>query len=127
MRTELILITVTIWNVDIKENCPPSYNDSRVMFDTNNIFLTDNNYQLFRSAYCTTRSHPNWSGRTIDNWVTLKVYNMLGQEVLTFLDENKVAGRYDLRIDGTQLASSVYSYRLIEGDYVSTKKFVLLK
>ena len=59
--------------------------------------------------------------------VTLKVYNMLGQEVLTVLDEEKVAGRYDLRIDGASLASSVYFYRLIAGDYVSTKKFLLLK
>lgn len=53
--------------------------------------------------------------------------NMLGQEVLTVLDEQKVAGRYDLRIDGTNLASSVYFYRLVAGNYISTKKFILMK
>jgi hypothetical protein len=62
-----------------------------------------------------------------ESYVTLKVFNMLGQEVMTVLDENKVAGRYDLRIDGATLASGVYFYRLLAGDYVSTKKFLLLK
>lgn len=52
---------------------------------------------------------------------------MLGQDVLTVLDEEKVAGRYDLRIDGTNLGSSIYFYRLVAGEYISTKKFVLLK
>ncbi|MDI6766579.1 MAG: T9SS type A sorting domain-containing protein [Bacteroidota bacterium] len=70
-----------------------------------------------------------------ESHVTLKVYNTLGQEVLTVLDEGKVAGRYDLRIDGTSLASGVYFYRLVAGDpstssgqvFVSTKKFVLIR
>jgi len=62
-----------------------------------------------------------------ESHVTLKVYNMLGQEVLTVLDEDKVAGRYDLKIDGTSLASGVYFYRLIVGNFVEVKKMVLLK
>jgi hypothetical protein len=72
-----------------------------------------------------------------ESHVTLKVYNMLGQEVLTISDEEKVAGRYDVRIsaeggsasggDGTLLASSAYFYRLVAGDHVSAKKFILIK
>ena len=62
-----------------------------------------------------------------ESHVSLKVYNMLGQEVMTVTDEQKVAGRYDLRIDGTSLASSVYFYRLVAGDYVSTKKLLLVR
>ena len=62
-----------------------------------------------------------------ESHITLKVYNMLGQEVLTVLDEEKVAGRYDVRIDGSSLSSGVYFYRLVAGDYISVKKFVLLK
>jgi hypothetical protein len=63
------------------------------------------------------------------------VYNILGQEVLTVLDDEKNAGRYDLRIDGSTLSSGVYFYRLVAGDpslrsgqvFVSTKKLLLLK
>ena len=62
-----------------------------------------------------------------ESHVTLKVYSLLGQEVVTVLNEEKVAGRYDLRIDGTSLASSVYFYRLVAGDFIAVKKFVLLK
>ncbi|MBI5475863.1 MAG: T9SS type A sorting domain-containing protein [Ignavibacteriales bacterium] len=62
-----------------------------------------------------------------ESQVTLKVYYMLGQEVLKVLDEEKTAGRYDIKIDGTSLASGVLFYRLVAGNYVSTKKFVLLK
>ncbi len=62
-----------------------------------------------------------------ESHVTLKVYNILGREVLTILDEDKVAGRYDLRIDGTSLASSVYFYRLVADDYMATKKLLLVR
>ncbi|MDI6804317.1 MAG: T9SS type A sorting domain-containing protein [Bacteroidota bacterium] len=70
-----------------------------------------------------------------ESHVTLKVYNMLGQEVMTVLNEDKIAGRYDLKINGTLLASGVYFYRLVAGDpllrsgqvFVSTKKFIFLK
>jgi hypothetical protein len=62
-----------------------------------------------------------------ESHVTLRIYNMLGQEVLTVLYEVRVAGRYDLRINGTLLASGVYFYRLVTDDFVQTKKFMLLK
>jgi hypothetical protein len=62
-----------------------------------------------------------------ESHVTLSIYNILGQEVLTVLDEVRVAGRYDLRINGTLLASGVYFYRLVTDDFVQTKKFMLLK
>jgi hypothetical protein len=52
---------------------------------------------------------------------------MLGQELITVFDEDKSAGRYEIKIDGTSLASGVFFYRLVAGDYLSTKKFVFLK
>ena len=59
--------------------------------------------------------------------VTLKVYNLLGQEVMKVLDEKREAGRYDIRIDGSTLSSGVYFYRLVAGDFIAVKKFLLLK
>jgi hypothetical protein len=58
--------------------------------------------------------------------VTLKVYNMLGQEVLTVLDENKVARRYDVNIDGSNLSSDFYIYRL-QTYNITEKKLLLIK
>jgi len=64
--------------------------------------------------------------------VSLKVYNMLGEEVATLVNGNQEAGRYTVQFsasDGNNstLASGVYLYRLNAGSFVSTKKLVLLK
>lgn len=72
--------------------------------------------------------------------VTLRVYNVLGQEVMTVLDEEKVAGRHDVRIDASALSSGAYFYRLQaeppatspglregSGAFVQTRKFLLLR
>ena len=59
--------------------------------------------------------------------VKLSVFNTLGQSVATMVNESQDAGYHDVKFDGTGLASGVYIYRLVAGDYVSTKKLVILK
>ncbi len=59
--------------------------------------------------------------------VALKVYNVLGQEVLVVVDEVKQPGRYDVRVEASALASGAYFYRLRAGDFVETRKFVLIR
>jgi hypothetical protein len=59
--------------------------------------------------------------------VSLKVYNTLGQEVTTLVDEEKAAGVYDVRFDARNLASGMYVYRLKAGDFVAAKRLLLLR
>jgi hypothetical protein len=59
--------------------------------------------------------------------VKLTVYNVLGQEAATLVNENKPAGTYRVPFDGSRLASGLYFYRLQAGPYVEMKKLVLLK
>lgn len=59
--------------------------------------------------------------------MTLTVFNTLGQQVATLVNETQDAGYHDVRFDGSGFASGVYFYRLRAGEYVSTKKLVLLK
>ncbi|MDE3057003.1 MAG: T9SS type A sorting domain-containing protein [Bacteroidota bacterium] len=59
--------------------------------------------------------------------VSLKVYNIIGQEVTTLVNERKSAGTYEVQFDGNNLSSGVYFYRLTAGNYVETKKLVLMK
>lgn len=68
------------------------------------------------------------------NHVTLKVYDVLGREVATLVDENKTAGSYQATFDGSRFASGVYFYRIeVEdpvsgtGTFTAVKKFVLMK
>ncbi len=59
--------------------------------------------------------------------VTLKIYDVLGREVKTLVNEDKSAGNYNVTLNAGNLPSGVYYYQLKAGNYVSTKKLVLLK
>ncbi|MDI6803174.1 MAG: T9SS type A sorting domain-containing protein [Bacteroidota bacterium] len=59
--------------------------------------------------------------------VTLKVYNMLGQEVATLVNEMKTPGQYTVNFNGSNLTSGMYFYRLQAGNYTQTRKLLLLK
>ena len=60
-------------------------------------------------------------------YVTLKVFNILGDEVFSLVNEEKPAGVYSISFDGTGLASGMYLYRLQAGTFIETKKMMLLK
>jgi fibronectin type 3 domain-containing protein len=59
--------------------------------------------------------------------VTLMVYDALGREVATLVDENKTAGSYNAAFDGSRYASGVYFYKLSAGTFTQIKKMILLK
>ena len=59
--------------------------------------------------------------------VHLKVYNLLGQEVATLVNEQQAPGIYEVKFDGSNLPSGIYVYKLHAGGFVSTKKLMLLK
>jgi|GEM_PF-3473252 len=62
-----------------------------------------------------------------DGFVTLKIYDMLGREVKTLVNEFKSQGKYSVTFDASHLASGVYFYQLKSGNYASIKKMILLK
>ncbi|MFH1195071.1 MAG: M20/M25/M40 family metallo-hydrolase [bacterium] len=59
--------------------------------------------------------------------VQLKIYDVLGREVATLVDEIKPAGYYDVKFDGSNLTSGVYFYRMQAGGFSDTKKLILMK
>ena len=59
--------------------------------------------------------------------VTLKVYDVLGKEVATLVDEYRNAGSYEVELNAEHLTSGVYFYQLKAGDFVETKKMILIK
>ena len=61
------------------------------------------------------------------SYVELKVINLLGEEVKTLVSEEQQAGSYTINFDASSLASGIYFYTLKAGDFVSTKKMILLK
>lgn len=63
----------------------------------------------------------------VSGHVVLKVYDMLGKEIATLVDETKYPGEYAVTWNADHFASGVYFYSLNTGNYVETKKLVLIK
>ena len=59
--------------------------------------------------------------------VSLKVYNVIGKEVETLVNDEKPAGTYEVNFDAAQLPSGIYFYQLKTGNFVETKKMVYQK
>jgi hypothetical protein len=59
--------------------------------------------------------------------VRLVVYDVLGREVEVLVNENKAPGSYEVTFDGSGLASGVYLYRLTAGDFIQTRKMVVMR
>ena len=67
------------------------------------------------------------SGVRLFSDVKLSVFDLLGREVAVLVNERKGPGSYEVKFDGSGLASGVYFYRLQAGDFVQSKKLLLLK
>jgi len=63
----------------------------------------------------------------VSGYVRLGVYNVLGQLVATLVDGTKEAGSHTVRFDGSDLPSGVYLYRLEVGNFIRTRRMVLMK
>jgi Secretion system C-terminal sorting domain len=59
--------------------------------------------------------------------VSLRIYNILGEEVASLIDRKQTAGNYEIKFDAARYASGVYIYRLVAGNFVSIKKMMFIK
>ncbi|WP_337865325.1 reprolysin-like metallopeptidase [Ignavibacterium sp.] len=65
--------------------------------------------------------------RNDNAFVTLKVYDILGNEVATLVNEEKPAGEYEVEFNGSSLSSGIYFYKLSAGSFTSVRKMILLR
>ncbi|MGB5528513.1 MAG: T9SS type A sorting domain-containing protein, partial [Ignavibacteriaceae bacterium] len=61
------------------------------------------------------------------NFVTIKIYDILGNEIVTLVNEEKPAGSYEIFYEASGLPSGVYFYSLRAGAFSDSKKMILLK
>ncbi len=65
---------------------------------------------------------------SVSSDVNLKVYDILGNEVATFVNQKQNAGNYNIEFDGSNLSSGIYFYRMeVDGNAIDTKRMILLK
>jgi len=93
------------------------------------------NYSPSIKTYILTQNYPNPfnPSTTIEyqlpemSFVTIKVYDILGREVATLVNEEKPMGSYEVQFISNGLTSGIYFYQLKAGDFVETKKMILLR
>ena len=61
------------------------------------------------------------------SFVTLKVYDVLGNKVMVYSEDKQEAGYHRMEFDAIELPSGIYFYKLQAGNFVETKKMVLLR
>ncbi len=106
------------------------------IFNEGGVVSVEENKNIFISeGFLISQNYPNpFNPSTKINYqlpvagnVTLKVYDVLGNEIATLVNEEKPAGSFEIEFKANYLPSGVYFYQLKAGDYVETKKMILLK
>jgi len=91
--------------------------------------------EIFFTNYFLYQNYPNpFNPTTIISYqipelsfITLKVYDVLSNEIATLVNEEKTISNYEVEFDASGLPSGIYFYRLQAGSFVETKKMVLMK
>lgn len=63
----------------------------------------------------------------VSNFVSMKIYDIMGREAANLVNENKAAGYYSVKFDASKLPGGIYFYRIQAGDFSAVKKLLLLK
>ena len=66
-------------------------------------------------------------GIPVKNNVVVKIYNSLGVEIATLVNEVREAGSYEIQFNANNFSSGIYYYKITSGNFVETKKMILLK
>jgi len=129
------------WKVRSKDNDGnASYYSNTGRFSVKTVTAVDNKSNLIPKEFAVSQNYPNpFNPSTVINYalpksslVTIKIYNILGQEVKTLINSQRQAGYYTVQWNGDNnfgrtVASGIYIYRVEAGQYVKTMKMMLLK
>jgi len=100
---------------------------TRISENNNNLLSDFTLYQNYPNPF-NPSTKISWQS-PVGSWQTLKVFDVLGREVATLVDEYRDAGSYNIefRIENLELSSGIYFYKLQTEYYSSTKKMICLK
>ncbi|HVO74569.1 MAG TPA: T9SS type A sorting domain-containing protein [Ignavibacteriaceae bacterium] len=136
---------------DITEDADTTGIGESFCFSGNHLIMSKNNslwsYDLSQITGLNTKNGTNFPGfKLFQNYpnpfnpstnisftipslefVTLKIFNVLGAEVASIVNEEKIDGKYNVEFDGNNLSSGIYFYTIQAGNYKETKKLVIIK
>jgi hypothetical protein len=118
---------------DLSSNLSGDSNPQKLLIQDSITAVTDRNE--IPKTFNLSQNYPNpFNPETmisyqipVTGYVTLKIYNVLGKEIATLVNETKQPGNYAVRFNGKDLASGIYFYQLQSGTFSHIKKLVLMK
>jgi hypothetical protein len=127
-------IGAQIWN----DNANKAYNSAVALKKVMDAFKLKTGVKTLNTtptSFALSQNYPNPFNPTTnikysipsEMQVSLKVYDILGREVASLVNEKQVGGSYQVNFDASKLASGVYIYRLDAGTFVQSKKMILIK
>lgn len=101
--------------------------DEPLTYVTNNIYVPKNYflYQNYPNPFNPSTKIKYSVPKT--SFVNITVYDILGREIATLVNEEKSPGNYEVEFDGGNLSNGIYLYRMQSGEFSETKKLILLK
>ena len=125
---ELSNITPQNWKASVDHGSPGKSNDVTTGIEDNKLVNTPTSFKLEQNYPNPFNPVTNISFTVVENnLTTLKIYDILGKEVKTLINEVMPAGNYNIQFNAVGFASGVYIYRLISGKFISSKKLILMK
>ncbi len=119
-----------VTNYKLEQNFPNPFNPSTtIKYSIHVIPVIASPVSQGRSnlSKIATSSSETWTPRNDNPHVILKVYNMLGQEVAILVNKKQSPGNYEVKFNASKLTSGIYIYKLVSGQFVASKKLLLLK
>ena len=135
-------LTVRVEGMDIRLMDETGKNVNVDLKSDENVVISDATIQklmvsgeVVHAEYSLKQNYPNpFNPSTVISWQspvgsrqTIKVFDVLGNEVTTLIDEYKPAGEYEVEFDASRLSSGIYFYQLTAGEFVQTRKMILMK
>lgn len=125
----------TNMNIDAIAVTATDFEGNTSNFARLNVLTDVENEKNIPTEFSLSQNYPNpFNPRTIikytignTEFVSLKVYDVLGNEVATLFDDYREAGRYEVIFDASRLSSGVYYYKIITDNFTQTKKMQLIK
>lgn len=127
---------LTKWKVDLND-------EVRTLHISNGKLLLGGLFTIIHSSYQSpfpegsylSQNYPNpFNGRTtiqyklpVNDFVNIKIFDLLGKEVRTLVDEYKSSGEHQIELNSMDLSSGVYMYRISTSEFNETKKLLILK
>jgi hypothetical protein len=123
------------YSTDHQWQTPTEWAHTWIGDTTHTVGIDNNDASVVVNKYSLSQNYPNPFNptTTIDyslakpGLVRIELYNMLGQKVETVVNENKIAGHYTVNWNAKGMSSGIYFYRIQSGDFIKTRKMLLVK